>query len=153
MRYSPAEKGNNMDNLTREMRICERAGFGASYGKWKATQPIKEKPIEKTTEKKVCQYCGAPIAEYKNSKRFCNYECSNAAWKARKLGRKSRMVNAEYDIVFGENEVLFEKNCEWCGKPFLAKRKSTMYCEKSCGSLASYYRKRDRLEAEKARND
>lgn len=150
MRFSRVEKGNNMDNLTMEMRICERAGFGCSYGKWKATQPIKEKPIEKTS---ACQWCGAPITEIKNSKRFCNYECSNAAWKAQKFGRQNRTKNAEYEIVIDGYGVQYEKNCEWCGKTFLAKRKSTMYCEKSCGSLASYYRKRDRLEAEKARND
>lgn len=139
-----------MDNLIREMRLCEKAGFGASYGKWKATQPIKEKPTKKTS---VCQYCGEPLTESKNSKRFCNYECSNAAWEARKVGREIPPRNTEYDIVYEEYGVRFEKKCEWCGRPFVAKRKSTMYCSKSCGTLVSYYRKKDRLEAEKARND
>ena len=126
-----------MDNLTREMRLCERAGFGVSYGKWKATQPIKEMP--KKQEARTCLYCGKPIINCKRDlgRRYCDNDCSAAAYKKRTQQKR----------------IPVEKKCEWCGKAYIAKKSNHRFCCNNCGAKQFYYRKRDRLEAEKARND
>lgn len=71
-----------MDNLAREMILCQQAGFGVSYGKWKATQPIKEipKPIEVVEHKYsavlTCQNCGKEFTTFtRHNKKHCSYEC------------------------------------------------------------------------------
>lgn len=67
-----------MDNLTMEMRACEKAGFGVSYGKWKATQPVvtKPKPIIVDEHEKRCAYCGKVFYPYRKTTKFCSKKCS-----------------------------------------------------------------------------
>ena len=152
MRYSRAEKGNDMDNLTREMQLCEKAGFGVSYGKWKATQPIKEAPKKESA--RTCLYCGRPITS--GTRRYCNNDCSTEAWKKRKASKDrytSQKRPPAYALDCGYYGEPVEKNCEWCGKSFMAKRKNHRYCQNSCSALASYYRRKAEDEAKKAGHD
>ena len=86
-----------MDNLAREMILCEKAGFGVSYGKWKATQPIKEvkKPIEVVEHKysaiKICLNCGKEFTVFtRHNRKHCSYDCRLAY--AEKLKRERRKV-------------------------------------------------------------
>lgn len=130
-----------MDNLDREMILCEKAGFGVSYGKWKATQPIKTpKPKEG-----VCVICGCVIPDGAKNKRYCSKECRV------KAGYNSGKPLPAYSIEYGEVEQTRE--CAYCGKTFYFKNKRKIYCNVSCNALATYYRKKGRLEAEKTRND
>jgi hypothetical protein len=134
-----------MDNLIREMRLCEKAGFGVSYGKWKATQPIKELP--KKQESRTCLYCGKTIIRGRWDKggQYCDNECSDAA-------RRNRIADQKkYEPGYGYYGEPIEKKCEWCGKIFMARRTNHRYCHNNCAASASYYRRKD--ETEKARND
>lgn len=131
-----------MDNLIREMRLCEKAGFGVSYGKWKATQPIKEAPKEEDT--RTCLYCGKPIisSKYGRGGKYCGMECSSTAWRGRQ-DAKSKKRPPAYSIEYGHYDEAVEKKCEWCGKTFMTKRKNKRYCQNNCAALASYYRRKD----------
>lgn len=146
-----------MDNLTREMRLCEKAGFGVSYGKWKATQPVKEMPKQEDT--RTCLYCGKPLisSKYGRGKKYCGMECSHAAWHGRKDAKERRTSKKRipaYSIEYGNYEEEVEKKCEWCGRMFMAKRKNKRYCQNNCAALASYYRRKDaENEAKKAGHD
>lgn len=91
-----------MDNLAREMLLCEQAGFGASYGKWKATQPVK--PIVKAVAEqpgvqKRCLRCGeAYYVRDMRGRNYCTDECRNLAWSKRKREReKNEAENARND--------------------------------------------------------
>jgi DNA-directed RNA polymerase subunit RPC12/RpoP len=114
-----------MDKLSKDMKACEKAGFGVSYGKWKATQPaVTKKPKEKSG--RVCKYCGKEmLINHRGTQRvFCDDWCKML------YGKRS------------EVEPMVKK-CEWCGKTFEAIRSNKRFCCKNCVSLANYYRKKD----------
>jgi methionyl-tRNA synthetase len=116
-----------MDKLSKDMKACAKAGFGVSYGKWKATQPaVTEKPKAKGSGK-VCKHCGKELVIIPRGyqKVFCDAVC--------------RSLYAKRDAV-GEPVI---KNCEWCGKSFEARRSNHRFCGNSCSALASYYRRKD----------
>ena len=85
-----------MDNLIRDMRLCEKAGFGVSYGKWKATQPVVTpmiKPEEPTPNpivvkavvvKKRCAQCNKEFVSKQGRRRFCSNKCSSLAYYYKK---------------------------------------------------------------------
>ena len=39
----------------------------------------------------------------------------------------------------------FEKRCQWCGRPFIAHKMTTLYCSKSCLDKAYKAKKKDKL--------
>lgn len=80
-----------MDNLTMDMIACEKAGFGVSYGKWKATQPIREIPkVEVVCEyEKACEHCGKIFEVFtKRERKYCSLNCGVLARYYRKAERK-----------------------------------------------------------------
>ena len=88
------ERRMGMDNLAREMILCEKAGFGVSYGKWKATQPPKQEP-PKTREKGwlQCEYCGKLYKpKTKRPQKFCEIFCQQRANWERGKGRTAERV-------------------------------------------------------------
>ena len=70
-----------MDNLARDMIACRKAGFGVSYGKWKATQPPKEeKPKTIESGWRVCEYCGKPYKpKTRRPQKYCEIYCQQMA--------------------------------------------------------------------------
>jgi hypothetical protein len=129
-----------MDNLIRDMRLCEKAGFGVSYGKWKATQPVVDAPKRKTSGKvRTCEYCGKEIFDkYNRNRKYCDDNCRSNAWYKR--------------AYVGDKK---EKKCEYCGKMFAYIREKARYCSDSCSAAAYYYRKKEERqnEAKKAGHD
>lgn len=126
-----------MDNLTMEMRLCAEAGFGVSYGKWKATQPVKE--IHK--EVRRCEACGKEIHNCNKNRRFCDENCR------RNAGYKKKLAAYTMDLS-GEPE----RKCEWCGKPIIDGRKNKRFCDVNCAAQARYWRDKDE-QATKAGHD
>lgn len=121
-----------MDNLTLEMRACEKAGFGVSYGKWKATQPVVDVPKPQVSGKvRTCQYCGKQIVDkYNRNRRFCDDNCRS---------------NARYKKVFCDKP---QKSCEFCGMLFTPYRKTARFCSNNCSAVAYYYRKKEERQNE-----
>lgn len=82
-----------MDNLTREMMACEEAGFGVSYGKWKASQPLKTLNSNSTVvddQEKRCERCGKIVIAKRRDARFCSNKCAaNARYYRIKEAQKN----------------------------------------------------------------
>lgn len=87
-----------MDNLTLEMRACEKAGFGVSYGKWKATQPVRVRPVVRVEEavepedfkyQKVCAWCSKEFGSNRADAMYCSNNCCALASYHRRKGRKA----------------------------------------------------------------
>lgn len=69
-----------MDKLAINAMLAKQAGM--SYGKWKAMQPIIEKP-EVPDGWKRCEYCGKGFKPV-SRKRFCDVHCRERAYNERK---------------------------------------------------------------------
>lgn len=69
-----------MDQLSKDMIACEKAGFGVQYGRWKATQQKQDIVVKKTSyeeEEKRCEYCRKVIKNpSRRTQRFCSMNCS-----------------------------------------------------------------------------
>lgn len=82
-----------MDNLTKEMGACEEAGLGVSYGKWKATQPVKTLNSNSTAvddQEKRCERCGKIVLAKRRDARFCSNKCAaNARYHRMKEALKN----------------------------------------------------------------
>ena len=83
-------KKRKLDNIDLDMIECEKAGFGCHYGRWKATQPIKQpEPVELPEEWKVCAHCGKsfkPNVPYqKYCEALCGYEAGMDRYKQKRL--------------------------------------------------------------------
>ena len=120
------------ENLERDMKACEKAGFGVNYGRWKATQPIKPIPIKaKTSHERTCKYCGKPITDkYNRNRAYCDDDCRNNAYYERHHPKQGEV----------------EKTCERCGEVFYAITSAKRFCSQRCVSAARYYR----MKGEKA---
>lgn len=79
--------------LAKDMTDCEKDGYGASYGAWKATQPVQEivKPEEEGL--KVCPYCGEKFKPKTKNAKFCCAEHQIAAYEQ---SEKYRARQREY---------------------------------------------------------
>ena len=88
-----------MDNLTMEMRLCEKAGFGVHYGRWKATQPNRVKPKEviEDTHMKKCPYCEEDFYPGRANQVYCNPKCAQQMRYRRNMERKYDAEKARHD--------------------------------------------------------
>jgi uncharacterized Zn-finger protein len=133
------------ENIDRDMRACEKAGFGVSYGKWRATLPYyRDEPqvsaAQVSGKVRTCEYCGKQIVDkYNRNRRFCDDNCRS---------------NARYKRLYIEEEKK-QKKCEYCGKLFEYKREKARYCSDSWSAAAYYYRKKEgrQNEAKKVGHD
>ena len=81
-----------LDQLTLDMRECEKAGYGCHYGKWKAMQ----KPVTVEKEKRipdgwrVCENCGEAFKPNQKHQRFCDVYCQRRAYDERVRKQTSR---------------------------------------------------------------
>lgn len=75
-----------VDKLDVDMKASEEAGFGVSYGLWRASQPVQN--VEKTGIPegwRVCQYCGkAYKPKSKRLTKYCGAECKELSWNEMK---------------------------------------------------------------------
>lgn len=69
-----------LDKLSREMLQCEADGFGVSYGKWKAKQPVY---VEPEKEMRVCAFCGKPFIPKTPKQKYCDKVCSYSVLEKR----------------------------------------------------------------------
>ena len=77
--------------LGQDMGQCEKDGYGARYGAWKATQPVKE--IVKVEDKslRVCPWCGEKFKpKAKNSKYCCTDHMIAAYQETEKYKERQR---------------------------------------------------------------
>lgn len=88
-----------MDRLARNAMLARQAGM--SYGQWKALQPVVV-PEKKPEGWPRCEYCGTAFKPF-HGKRFCNWECANAA-RYKKRAEYMRRYRAEKQAE-GEKDV------------------------------------------------
>ena len=69
-----------LDKLSQEMLQCEADGFGVSYGKWKAKQPVY---VEPEKEMRVCAFCGKPFIPKTPKQKYCDKVCSYSVLEKR----------------------------------------------------------------------
>ena len=75
-----------MDKLAKDARKAKQAGL--SYGQWKAMQPrVTVKKQEIPDGWQACECCGKPFKPKGGGQRFCDIDCREKSYKARK-GRK-----------------------------------------------------------------
>ena len=88
-----------MDNLARDMMLCEKAGFGVHYGRWKATQPNRVKPKEAEADlyTRKCAYCGHDFYFHRPNHIYCTMECAKRMRYERKLARELEAEKARND--------------------------------------------------------
>lgn len=80
-----------MDNLTREMIECEKAGYGVHYGRWKAAQPIaKPVPLELPEDWKICPHCGKAFKPKLKQQKYCEAMCGVYANREKKYAYVKR---------------------------------------------------------------
>ena len=79
--------------LGQDMSECEKAGYGARYGAWKATQPVQEivKPEEEGL--KECPFCGEKFKPKTKNAKFC---CAEHQITAYEQSEKYRARQREY---------------------------------------------------------
>ena len=88
MRYSLAEKGKTMDNLSKCAKLAKKAGM--SYGQWMAlhgSKPKKKKAESLPEGWRRCEECGKPFRG-KSGQRFCEISCRNSAYLRKDAKRR-----------------------------------------------------------------
>lgn len=110
-----------MDNLSKDMVACKKAGFGSSYGKWKATQPVVDSvPQPPNGKVKVCKNCGKEFVE-----------------PPRKMGNGRIFCNMACQIQYNQHDYIpIDKKCEFCGKEFQAMRTNHRFCCNRCSAMS-----------------
>lgn len=71
------------ENIDRDMRACEKAGFGVSYGKWRATQPYRTRPEELPEKPRIldedrtreCAFCKVVFEYRRVDQIYCGKKC------------------------------------------------------------------------------
>lgn len=89
-------KKKQLDKLSLDMIECENAGFGVSYGRWKAAQkPVKYVPEDVIQEGwLVCRHCGKPFKPNSNRKQYyCELVCQAKAQQLKIKQRKKEQQN------------------------------------------------------------
>ena len=84
-------KENELDKLSLDMIECEKAGFGCSYGKWKASLANTEDRSKNLPEGwKICEWCGKwyKPKQQKSNQRYCESVCQQQAKLARRQKSK-----------------------------------------------------------------
>ena len=127
-----------MDRLARNAMLARQAGM--SYGKWKALQP--RIPVEKMAPENwiECEWCGKPFRP-RGGKRFCDLDCRDRAYRARKYGYTSQAHEMEEEAakMEGKRKPQFktEKVCLHCGKTFVG-ISIMKFCCRPCGDAYRY---------------
>ena len=77
-----------MSNLDKDLKACERDGFGVNYGKWKLENPTTIPPKPKKVYHR-CKYCGREMTEpMKRKKYYCNDSCRERYYYQRDKEKK-----------------------------------------------------------------
>lgn len=72
-----------LDKLSLDMIECEKAGYGVSYGRWKATQkPVKIVPKSSPDDWKTCPRCGQ-VFKPTHNQIYCDFVCQREAQRER----------------------------------------------------------------------
>lgn len=120
-----------MDNIDRILRDADKAGFGVSYGKYRAAHPQvsvkKEDSAKDKDSTKICAECGMEFKTNRQDKIYCSAECSNrscsrACYRNRKEKQKLPIGVA---------------TCPICGGSFNRYKKTMVYCSRSCSATGS----------------
>ena len=82
--------------------------------------------------KKVCKVCGREFHSAKYSSRFCSENCYV---KAKNWAKETRYLLEKEGDKRTLNQILYHKECIYCGMPFTAKNTRAVYCSPKCGKL------------------
>ena len=82
--------------------------------------------------KKVCKVCGRTFHSAKYSSRFCSENCYV---KAKNWAQETRYLLDKEGDMRTLNQILYHKECLYCGAPFTAKNTRAVYCSPRCGKL------------------
>ena len=82
--------------------------------------------------KKVCKVCGRTFHSAKYSSRFCSENCYV---KAKNWAQETRYLLDKEGDMRTLNQILYHKECLYCGTPFTAKNTRAVYCSPRCGKL------------------
>lgn len=82
--------------------------------------------------KKVCKVCGRTFHSAKYSSRFCSENCYV---KAKNWAKETRYLLDKEGDNRTLNQILYHKECLYCGTPFTAKNTRAVYCSPRCGKL------------------
>ncbi len=87
-------------------------------------------------DRHFCARCGNPLEEGRS--KYCSHLCGTAASKQRNAFFGMQVSLAEYKVKLADRRIekLKEcsKDCDACGKPFLAEHPSIRFCSRKCGS-------------------
>ena len=82
--------------------------------------------------KKVCKVCGRTFHSAKYSSRFCSENCYV---KAKNWAKETRYLLDKEGDNRTLNQILYHKECLYCGAAFTAKNTRAVYCSPRCGKL------------------
>ena len=82
--------------------------------------------------KKVCKVCGRTFHSAKYSSRFCSENCYV---KAKNWAKETRYLLEKEGDGRTLNQLLYHKECLYCGLPFTARNTRAVYCSPRCGKL------------------
>ena len=82
--------------------------------------------------KKVCKVCGREFHSAKYSSRFCSENCYV---KAKNWAKETRYLLDKEGDNRTLNQILYHKECLYCGAAFTAKNTRAVYCSPRCGKL------------------
>lgn len=82
--------------------------------------------------KKVCKVCGRTFHSAKYSSRFCSENCY---MKAKNWAKETRYLLEKEGDGRTLNQLLYHKECLFCGLPFTARNTRAVYCSPRCGKL------------------
>ena len=77
------------DKLSKELIQSANAGYGASYGVWKATQPIQEVKYEAAESVKVCPLCGERFKPKSPKAVYCCNEHQKLAYQRKNRDKRN----------------------------------------------------------------
>ena len=82
--------------------------------------------------KKVCKVCGRTFHSGKYSSKFCSENCYV---RAKNWAKETRYLLEKEGDKRTLNQILYHKECLYCGLPFTAKNTRAVYCSPKCGKL------------------
>jgi len=132
LQWEKMQRGKVLEQKIRQRTCTRKEWHEYRRNHRKAVQePVVTSKPQPTGTRQVCKNCGKEFI-YKRKGRekvFCDEDCKKLYYKR--------------NLVY----VPLIKKCEWCGKSFEASKSNQMFCCKNCGSVASYYRRRELLKS------
>lgn len=131
------ERGDAMDNLTKDCLEAQRLGYGVHYGWYKADHPhtadhfCGPAPLADGAKIRTCVECGFEFRPYHKNDKYCCEACRNKASQRRHRER----------LQPGKDGVPVRK-CVVCGKAFGVGKISQETCSRSCGQRYRSQRKK-----------